>query len=185
MHLQLTGLPRTCEPVFPKLSWDNSGRSTRRTVEPDPPPTACAETPPLHQSHMCVRLEPWEEHTCPNLRDLRCGDGFHLTQSFYLFWLRWALSEHRKPVLRLSLVAESGGLLSSCAARAPHLGGFSRGAPAIGRAGFSCCGPGAWSLRGMWDLPRSGIEPASPTLATGFFITEPPRKPQCFLVHDS
>ena len=28
------------------------------------------------------------------------------------------------------------------------------------------------------DLPRSGIKPASPTLAGGFFITEPAGKPQ-------
>ena len=28
------------------------------------------------------------------------------------------------------------------------------------------------------DLPDPGIEPASPTLAGGFFITEPPGKPQ-------
>ena len=26
----------------------------------------------------------------------------------------------------------------------------------------------------MWDLPGSGIEPASPALAGGFFTTEPP-----------
>ena len=29
-------------------------------------------------------------------------------------------------------------------------------------------------LRGMWDLPGSGIEPVSPELAAGFFMTEPP-----------
>ena len=37
-----------------------------------------------------------------------------------------------------------------------------------------------WLLRGMWDLPRSGIEPVFPALAGdigGFFITEPPGKP--------
>ena len=27
------------------------------------------------------------------------------------------------------------------------------------------------------DLPDSGIEPASPALASGFFTTEPPGKP--------
>ena len=26
------------------------------------------------------------------------------------------------------------------------------------------------------DLPKAGIKPASPALADGFFITEPPRK---------
>ena len=36
----------------------------------------------------------------------------------------------------------------------------------------------------MWDLPRSGIEPMSPTWADGFFITEPPGKPLCLLFID-
>ena len=30
---------------------------------------------------------------------------------------------------------------------------------------------------GMWDLPRSGIEPISPVLVGGFFTTEPLGKP--------
>lgn len=29
----------------------------------------------------------------------------------------------------------------------------------------------------MWGLRRSGIEPVSPAVATGFFITEPPGSP--------
>ena len=33
-------------------------------------------------------------------------------------------------------------------------------------------------LRGMWDLPGSGIESVSPELAGGFFTTESPGKPQ-------
>ena len=32
-------------------------------------------------------------------------------------------------------------------------------------------------LCGMWDLPRPGIEPMSPTLAGGFFTSELPGKP--------
>ena len=31
-------------------------------------------------------------------------------------------------------------------------------------------------LHGMWDLPRSGIEPVSPALAGGFLSTAPPGK---------
>ena len=50
--------------------------------------------------------------------------------------------------------------------------------------------PGLWSTgsvvaahefscsTGLWDLPRLGIEPVSPALASGFFTTEPPGKPQ-------
>ena len=41
----------------------------------------------------------------------------------------------------------------------------------------------AWAqlLCGMWDLPRSGVEPVSPALAGGFFTTEPPGKPEALV----
>ena len=39
------------------------------------------------------------------------------------------------------------------------------------RSGLSC-------PRGLWDLPRPGIKPVSPTLAGGFFTIEPPGKPE-------
>ena len=47
---------------------------------------------------------------------------------------------------------------------------------ALGHRLGSC---GAWAqlFHGMWDLPRSGIEPMSPALAGRFFTTEPPGKP--------
>ena len=32
-------------------------------------------------------------------------------------------------------------------------------------------------LRGMWDLPRPGLEPVSPALAGRFSTTVPPGKP--------
>ena len=35
-------------------------------------------------------------------------------------------------------------------------------------------------LHGMRDLSGPGIEPVSPALADGFFITEPPGMPQIF-----
>ena len=38
------------------------------------------------------------------------------------------------------------------------------------------CDRRALLLRGLWDLPRSGIEPVSPALAGRFFATEPPGK---------
>ena len=46
------------------------------------------------------------------------------------------------------------------------------------RMGFSTCGARAWLLRGMWNLPGSGIEPVSPALAGGFLSTVPPGKSQ-------
>ena len=42
---------------------------------------------------------------------------------------------------------------------------------------LSNCGSRAQSLRGMWDLPRPGLEPVSPALAGRFSTTVPPGKP--------
>ena len=39
------------------------------------------------------------------------------------------------------------------------------------------CGSRAQLPRGMWDLPRPGLEPVSPALAGGFSTTAPPGKP--------
>ena len=37
-------------------------------------------------------------------------------------------------------------------------------------------------LHGMWDLPRSGIEPMYPALESRFFTTDLPGKPSCYLL---
>ena len=42
---------------------------------------------------------------------------------------------------------------------------------------LSNCGSRAQLLRGMWDLPRPGLEPVSPALAGKFSTTAPPGKP--------
>ena len=76
------------------------------------------------------------------------------------------------------------GATLCCGARASHCGGFSCcGARALGAwasvavaRGLSSCGAQALLFRGMWDLPRPGIEPVSPELAGGFLTTEPPGK---------
>ena len=41
---------------------------------------------------------------------------------------------------------------------------------------LSSCGSRAWLLRGMWDLPRPGLEPVYPALAGRFSTTAPPGK---------
>ena len=46
---------------------------------------------------------------------------------------------------------------------------------------LSSCGSRAQLLRGMWDPPRPGPEPASPALAGRFSTTAPPGKPQYVL----
>ena len=48
---------------------------------------------------------------------------------------------------------------------------------------LSNCGSRAQSLRGMWDLPRPGLEPVSPALAGRLSTTAPPGKPRdCVLI---
>ena len=49
---------------------------------------------------------------------------------------------------------------------------------------LSNCGSRAQLLRGMWDLPRPGLEPMSPALAGRFSTAAPPGKPHpTFLIH--
>ena len=43
---------------------------------------------------------------------------------------------------------------------------------------LSNCGSRAQLLRGMWDLPRPGLEPMSSALAGRFSTTAPPGKPR-------
>ena len=45
---------------------------------------------------------------------------------------------------------------------------------------LSSCGSRAQLLRGMWDLPRPGLEPVSPALAGRFSTTAPPGKPESY-----
>ena len=45
---------------------------------------------------------------------------------------------------------------------------------------LSSCGSRARLLRGMWDLPRPGLEPVSPALAGRFSATAPPGKPRYY-----
>ena len=46
---------------------------------------------------------------------------------------------------------------------------------------LSSCGSRAQLLRGMWDLPRPGLEPVSPALAGRLSTTAPPGKPHSFI----
>ena len=47
---------------------------------------------------------------------------------------------------------------------------------------LSNCGSWAQLLRGMWDLPRPGLEPVSPALAGRLSTTVPPGKPTVFVL---
>ena len=49
---------------------------------------------------------------------------------------------------------------------------------------LNSCGSRAQLLRGMWDLPRPGLEPVSPALAGRFSTTAPPGKPYSCVFKD-
>ena len=113
---------------------------------------------------------------------------FFLFTCLYCLWLCWVFI-----VCGLFSVCGKWGLLCSCSVRASRSSGFSWcSARALRCVGFGSCGPRALerrlsscgkqaeSLQGMGDLPRSGIEPLSPTLASGFFTTELPATWSCF-----
>ena len=90
-------------------------------------------------------------------------------------WLCWVFVSVRG----LSPIAASGGHSSSRCA------GLSLSQPLVAEhrlqtRRLSNCGSRAQLLRGMWDLPRPGLEPASPALAGRFSTTAPPGKPRCF-----
>ena len=98
---------------------------------------------------------------------------FFLTFGFYLFMA----------VLGLRFCARA---FSSCGKRGPLFiavrGPFTIAASLVVEhrlqtRRLSNCGSWAQLLRGMWDLPRPGLEPVSPALAGRFSTTAPPGKP--------
>ena len=70
---------------------------------------------------------------------------------------------------------------SSCGERGPLFiavrGPLTIGAFLVAERRLSNCGSRAQLLRGMWDLPRPGLEPVSPALAGRFSTTAPPGEP--------
>ena len=59
-----------------------------------------------------------------------------------------------------------------------HVSFSSCGSWALNAGRLSSGGTWAWLLRGMWDLPGSGMESVSLALAGGFSTTEPPENGQ-------
>ena len=111
--------------------------------------------------------------------------------NFIYFWLRWIVVA----VCGLSLVVASRGYSSlQCAgfsfwwllllrSTGSRRAGFSScGTQALERM-LSSCGARAQLLRGMWDLPRPGLEPGCPALAGGFLTTAPPGKSLCVILY--
>ena len=76
---------------------------------------------------------------------------------------------------------------SSCGKRGPLFiavrGSLTTAASLVAEHGLqtrrlSSCGSRAQLLRGMWDLPRPGLEPVYPALAGRLPTTAPPGKPR-------
>ena len=66
---------------------------------------------------------------------------------------------------------------SSCGVRASHHTGFScYRARALGRVGFSGCGPGALLPSSIWNSSGPGVKPMFPALASRLSSTVPPGK---------
>ena len=70
---------------------------------------------------------------------------------------------------------------SSCGERGPLFIAVCRPltvtASLVAERRLSSCGSWAQLFRGMWNLPRPGLEPVSPALAGRFSTTAPPGKP--------
>ena len=92
---------------------------------------------------------------------------------FFLIYLYLFLA-----VLGLRFCARA---FSSCGERGPPYiavrGPLTVAASPVAERRLSSCGSRAQLLRGMWDLPRPGLEPVSPELAGRFLTTAPPGKP--------
>ena len=80
----------------------------------------------------------------------------------------------------LSLVAASGGLLFIAVRGSLTVVASLVAEHRLPTRRLSSCGSRAQLLRGMWDLPRPGLEPVSPALAGRFSTTAPPGKPTIF-----
>ena len=102
-----------------------------------------------------------------------CGPFLNLFIYLFIYlWLCWVFVS----VQGLSLVAASGGHSSSRCAGLTIVASLVA-EHRLQTHRLSNCGSQAQLLRGMWGLPRPGLEPVSPALAGRFSTTAPPGKP--------
>ena len=121
------------------------------------------------------------EHPFSQLLEIKNPIMFHFF--FLIFFLKYLFIYLFMAVLGLRFCARA---FSSCGKRGPLF--IAVRGPLIIAASLvaehrlqtrrlSSCGSRAQLLRGMWDLPRPGLEPLSPALAGRFSTTAPPGKP--------
>ena len=115
-----------------------------------------------------------------------CSDSYSFSLLLFFFFLINLLIYLFLAVLGLRFCARA---FSSCGKRGPlfiavrgplTLAASPAAEHRLQTRRLSSCGSRAQLLRGMWDLPRPGLEPACPTLAGGFSTTAPPGKPPPF-----
>ena len=167
---------------------------------PPPLPTPCNHKSILYVCEcFCCR----DKFICVIFQILHISDiiwyltFFFLNKFMYVCMYLFIFGHIGSLLLRVGfLQLRRAGATLCCGAWASHHGGFSCcGAQALGvRASvvvvgrlsscglralehrLSSCGVHAQLLRGMWDLPGSGLETMSPALADGFPTTAPPGK---------
>ena len=139
----------------------------------------------LHETyHLCKRLPEYYSissfrhpiHYTSSIPNSIFFNIFFLTIFAYLFiylWLCWVFVSVRG----LSPVAASGGHSSSRRTRPLTIVASLVAEHRLQMCRLSSCGSRAQLLRGMWDLPRPGLEPVTPALAGRFSTTAPPGKP--------
>ena len=131
-------------------------------------------------------------HSNPTKSDpLGVASFFCLLKFFFCFFLKFIYLFYFMAVLGLRFCARA---FSSCGKRGPLFiavrGPLTIAASLVAEhrlqtRRLSNCGSRAQLLRGMWDLPRPGLEPVSPALAGGLSTTAPPGKPFCLLKESS
>ena len=104
--------------------------------------------------------------------------------NFYLLYLFLAALGLRCCAQAFSKLLQAGatGLLIAVASLVSEHGLLGSWASVAVACRPSSCSTRAQLLRGMWDLPRLGLEPVSPALAGGLPTTAPPGKSQAAVV---
>ena len=132
----------------------------------------------------------------PSKPPLPSGQNLTMSSIWPLIHGARSLKKNKKFLAVLGLCC-SGWAFSSCSVQAARCGGLSCcGAQSLGHMSFSSCDVwaqqlwleafrgqvmscGSWAQlpRGLWDLPRPGMEPVSLALQGEFSTTGPPGKP--------
>ena len=128
-------------------------------------------------------LEGETQNSCPwgEIVAQSVGLNAFFKKNWFIYWLRWVFVALGRLFLVVSSCGKWGlpfsvvcGLLTAAAPLVEeHL---------LGVLGFRSCGTRAWSLHGMWGLPRPGIEPVSLCCQAGSLTTGPPGMPSEYIL---